>query len=322
MNTEKLRILLITQGVSRLVQPILTSGHQVVGILESMPRDYSPWNRPYSLVRFLKKAYSLTGKRYLLLSDLCVARQIPYYFIWKHNTKEVAAWVEHLRPDLIVIFSMSQLLGMEILRIPRFGAINLHPSFLPAYRGPNPDFWQYYNMELNPGVTVHYVDSGEDTGDIIYQQRLRIPLGMKSPARLDKLIGELGVSLMLRAIDAIARREAPRTPQPSESPTSRASNLKPDEHLELIDWRRWPIERVWHVLRGTELWLNAVRQPTGLMAGQRWSILGYEKVRTPSMMTGRIGQFRKMKCIFARDGVIYIRIQFNIKRTILRIIGK
>lgn len=317
---KKIKILLITQGVSRLVRPLFESGHQVVGILESMPRDYDGSKQKSLFFSCLKKIYTVIKGKYLFLPDICKAKKIPYNFMWNKNTAEIAGWVKGLKPDLIVVFSMSQLLKEDIIKIPRLGVVNLHPSFLPSYRGANPDFWQYFDMEMNPGVTVHYVNSGEDTGDIIYQERVHVPLGTKSPARLDKLIGELGVSLILKAIDAIAQGDAPRTPQPAQSPTPRSRNLRSEEHAQVIDWEHWPIERVWHVLRGTELWLNAITQPTGLLAGQRWSIQDYEKTEGAQGALGEIGEYKNRKCVFARDGVIYISIDFDIKKTVLKVI--
>ncbi|MDP2747780.1 methionyl-tRNA formyltransferase [Pseudomonas sp.] len=313
-----MRILLITQGVSRVVEPLVNSGHDVVGILESMPRGYDGSVKNPKIIFLLKKLYSLVKGQDIFLSDYCKRKKIEYGYIWKGNAKDSSLWIESLRPDLIVVFSMSQLLKEDILNIPRFGVINLHPSYLPSYRGANPDFWQYYDMEMNPGATVHYVDAGEDTGDIIFQDRVHIPLGTKSPIRLDKLIGEIGVSLMLKAVDAIAQGNAPRTPQPMQSPTNRSRNLLLNEHAQIIDWQGWSIERVWHVLRGTESWLNAVPPPEGLFAGQRWSVLGCEKTDTAQGEIGTIGKHKNKKCIFARDGVVYIEINFNIKNFILK----
>lgn len=319
---KRLKILLITQGISRLVRPLFESEHQVIGVLESMSRDFDGSQNKSALVKIFKKIYSAVKRQDVFLPDFCRKRNIPYKFIWKKNSKESADWIESLNPDLIVVFSMSQLLKDEILKIPRLGVINLHPSFLPSYRGANPDFWQYYDMEMNPGATVHYVNAGEDTGDIIYQERVCIPLGTKSPARLDKLIGELGVSLTLKAIDAISQDNVPRIPQPAQSPTARARNLTPEEHTQIIDWEHWPMERIWHVLRGTELWLNAIAQPVGLLTGQRWSIQEYEKTEAQKGMPGKIGKYKKRKCVFTKDGVIYIGIDFDIKKSILNFFQK
>lgn len=294
----------------------------MVGVLESKPREFDNLKKKSVLLDLLKNIYSRVKRKDLSLSDFCKKKNIAYNFICKKNEKEAADWIENLKPDLIVVSSMSQLLKEDILKIPPLGVINLHPSFLPKYRGANPDFWQYYDMEMNPGVTVHYVNVGEDTGDIIFQERVHIPLGTKSPARLDKLIGKLGVSLMLKAIEAIAHGNAPRTPQPVQSPTARSRNLKPEEHTQIIDWQHWPIERVWHVLRGTELWLNAIKQPVGRLAGQRWSIQEYEKTEMLQGIPGEIGRYKKRKCVFTKDGVIYIEINFDIKKFILKFLEK
>ena len=214
---------------------------------------------------------------------------------------------------------MSQLLKECIFGLPKYGTINIHPSYLPEYRGANPDFWQYYNMEMNPGVTVHYVNEGEDTGDIIYQKRVYIPLGTRSPDRLDKLIADAGVPLMLKAIQAIKEGNVPRKSQPLYSPTDRARNLKADEHSTIIDWKKWPIERIWHVLRGTELWLNAVEQPKGICRGQRWVVGEYEK-SVNQYLAGSIVKYNGKTAISVPEGYIFLSISFSLKKSVLNIL--
>ncbi|AAM07923.1 formyltransferase family protein [Methanosarcina acetivorans] len=81
--------------------------------------------------------------------------------------------IRNLEPDLIVVFSMSHLLKENVFNVPSYGTVNIHYSYLPEYGGPNPLFWQYYDYILDPGVTLHYVDKGEDTGNVIYQRRYR-----------------------------------------------------------------------------------------------------------------------------------------------------
>jgi methionyl-tRNA formyltransferase len=186
-------------------------------------------------------------------------------------------WVKKSNPDVIVVYSMSQLLKDNIFTIPKYGAINLHSSYLPEYRGPNPNFWMYYNVDLNPGVTVHYIDAGEDTGDIIYQERYVIPLGIKSSDMLDISINKIGINLLFKSLDGIAAGIAPRIKQPQNSPMPRARNLKYEDHKTIIDWNNWPGERIWHILRGTESWLNALDQPSGMFKGHRWIIGDFVK---------------------------------------------
>jgi methionyl-tRNA formyltransferase len=314
-----MKVLLITQGVSRLVKPILESNFNIVGIVEAMPRNYHENKNHNKLFKIIKYLYHKAKGRPVNLRELSEQGGIPYNYICKGRDADVSRWVRNLKPDLIVIYSMSQLIKKELIDIPKLGVINLHPSYLPEYRGANPDFWQYYNMEMNPGVTVHYVNEGEDTGDIIYQQRVHIPLGTKSPARLDKLISETGVPLMLQAIQAIKDGHALKKPQPLESPNERARNLMASEHSTIIDWHNWPIERVWHVLRGTELWLNAIEQPKGLLQGQRWVIGDY--LKQPNFhKPSSIVMFNGKRAIALPEGYIFLSVNFKFKRAVLNVL--
>ena len=102
--------------------------------------------------------------------------------------------------------------------------------------------------ENEPSITVHYIDEGEDRGDVIFQERVHIPLGTKSPERLDKLIGDVGASLLIKAI-RYTIRQSPSNSAAGRQPNLTARNIQPEEHKEIIDWKNWPIERIWHVAR-------------------------------------------------------------------------
>ena len=110
------------------------------------------------------------------LKSFAKKEKIPYYYMNKGSDKNLENWVKCINPDIIVVYSMSQLLKENIFSIPKYGTINLHAGLLPNYRGPFPYFWMYYNTDKKGGVTVHYIDEGEDTGDIIYQEVYDIPL--------------------------------------------------------------------------------------------------------------------------------------------------
>lgn len=312
-----MRIILITQGVSRIVDPLFDSEHEIVGVLESAPRKYNKKVIFSRINRVFRWFYSKFISSDRSLKFVCKNSSIPYRFMTSSDDEGLVAWLREKNPDLMVVFSMSQLLKKSIFSIPTLGTINLHPSFLPEYRGPNPDFWQYLDMEEYPGATVHYIDDGEDTGDIIFQDRMYIPLGTKSPERLDQLVGKLGVALILEALNAIESGHAPRVKQPLESPTRRARNLQPGEHKTVIDWENWPVERVWHVLRGTELWLNALPQPAGVFRGQRWSIGNYDTCSRDTDIPGKIYRIRGRRYVAASDGRIFLSLDFRIKRMIL-----
>lgn len=306
--------MIIHQAVTRVVYPLLHSRHNVVGIIEC-----GAGKKPRLLQKLARAVYDVVNPRYTTLNKLAQSHRIPYYCMSNGSDDQLADWVKSLAPDVIAIHTMNQLLKPNIFSIPRYGTINLHQSYLPEYRGRNPDFWHYHDMQLHPGVTVHYIDQGEDTGDIIYQARTTIAPGTRSADYLDKLVGEVGVPLLLKALDAIATASAPRHSQPKTSPTVRARKLKPEEHQHIIDWNGWEIERIWHLLRGTEQFFNAIDPPGGwLYKGQRWKIGEFIRCDMSGYRPSAI--YREQGCCFVacRDGKIFLNKCFLLKRFLSR----
>ena len=297
---------MVTQGISRVLEPVHGfCGKKLIGIIESAPRDY---NYDDNILRLG------IGQG---LSRYAQHNGVPYFLLHKANEPKCIAWLKSLSPDLVVIYSMSQLLSEEFLAVPRQGCINLHPSLLPKYRGPNPWLWSYYNQDAVSGVTLHYLDPGEDSGPIIDQRTYDVPLGIKSPVMQDLAIGKLGVEMILEVLKKFKNGSlVVSVPQPVDSPTARARNIKLSEHGKIINWAEWPIERIWHVMRGTELWLNCIDQPSGLIKGLRWSIDGFEKTdlyRTDSKLWGRLSTDKDGKYVICRDGLIRIHADLRIK---------
>lgn len=154
-----LRVLFITMSVNKVFTSIVESHVNVIGVIESKSKN--------------------PARQKTNLKEFCEEHNLPYYFMNKGCNAELENWVKSLEPDLIVVNGMSELLKKNIIDIPKKGCINLHPTLLPKYRGPYPYFWIFYDMDLNQGSTVHYIDEGEDTGDIIYQESCRIPFGVR-----------------------------------------------------------------------------------------------------------------------------------------------
>lgn len=312
------KILIITQGISRIVRPLCNcSICEVVGLIECAPREVEKQDNIF--LKWLKGIHRLVSfKADLTLKAFAANFKIPYYYMTSSSI-ELENWIRELKPDLIVVYSMSQLLRKNIYTIPRLGTINLHPSYLPEYRGPNPVFWIYYDMVREGGVTVHYIDDGEDTGKILMQERYTIPLGIKSSDNFDIAIDRIGIRLLLEVIQNIEQIEP--IEQSMTSSTMRARNLKLNEHRNIIDWNNWPIERVWHVLRGTESWLNALPTPQGIYRGSRWVIGEFEKKQLNGKY--KIGSIYKRKAkrfVVCRDGIIYIECKINLKQLFVSLI--
>ncbi len=101
------------------------------------------------------------------------ALAIPTFEPQTPNQPAFVAAVRALQPDIFVAAGYMGIFREEILAVPRVLAVNFHASLLPAYRGKHPVFWALRNGERWTGLTVHVIDRGVDTGDILYQVRVR-----------------------------------------------------------------------------------------------------------------------------------------------------
>ncbi|WP_440948928.1 methionyl-tRNA formyltransferase [Methanosarcina sp. T3] len=300
--------MVITQGIPQVLQAIIESKHKVVGIV-----DCAPANEPN---KFLKAAGRfLTSIHYSLTSNPVSLKlfsrkmQIPYYYLRKGDSKDLEKWVRRVEPDLIVVFSMSHLLKENIFNIPLYGTVNIHYSYLPEYRGPNPLFWEYYDYRLDLGVTLHYVDKGEDTGDIICQERVFISPGEKLEATGQKL-AYAGIKLLSETMKALENGSVGLKKQPISAPTPRARKIKPEEYNKLIKWEDWGVERVFHFLNGTPKY-----HPTLLKKSSLYRlvfsvrILDYKKCSTSGYKVGNLYKEKSGYFLACRDGIIHVEMK-------------
>lgn len=86
------------------------------------------------------------------------------------NSKSFLEIIKVLECDLLISMSFNQIFKKEIIHLTKYGIINCHAGKLPFYRGRNILNWAIINDETEFGITVHYVDDGIDTGDIIRQK--------------------------------------------------------------------------------------------------------------------------------------------------------
>lgn len=134
------------------------------------------------------------------------------------RTAQAVEQVKQLAPDLIVVVAYGRILPQEILDIPRYGAINLHVSLLPKYRGAAPVQWAVIHGEQETGVTIMQLDAGLDTGDILLVQKVPIPEDMTS-GELFESVSEAGADLLCTAIQRIAEGKVTPVPQQHELAT-------------------------------------------------------------------------------------------------------
>ncbi len=245
----------------------LIEAHEVVGFVEAAPREPIVASSARSVFAPLTRV--LVRRPELRVIARRAGR--PYLALTKENPEALASLLRETGAELVCIASLSHLLPEPVFRLPRHGAINLHPSLLPKYPGPFPVLWQYLAFERTWGVTVHRVDAREDAGAILEQEPFDVDTGTPLAEVLDRAT-TIGARLMRKAVDDLADGTSRSRPQ-AGAPGPRARAVRRDERL--IDWEHWPIDRVWHALRGTQPWLESLQHPR--FETLDWVVLGFAR---------------------------------------------
>ena len=137
---------------------------------------------------------------------------------WVKSAARATDALRTIAPEVAVAACFPWRLPGAALEIPPLGILNVHPSLLPAGRGPEPVFWTLRRGEPVTGATVHRMDAGFDTGPIVAQAEMAIPDGIRAPA-LERDLMARGGSLVVDALPALAAGTLEPWPQPSEGVT-------------------------------------------------------------------------------------------------------
>lgn len=313
-NPACLKVVIITSFLSPIVWPLLESRHTIAGIV-----DCHSGNARSLLYRLLEAGYQWM-KNKPSLESLAGKKGVPYYHADRVSDPLLEQWIRDLSPDIIVVYYVP-ILGNHIFSIAPLGSINLHPSLLPKYRGGHPLFWTAYNRESEGGVTIHFVDTGMDTGNILYQEAFPIQPGMSESAMEELAIGTYGVRLLLHALDSVADGVYPSLPQPEVSPTIKATRVSAERLNKLIDWNHWPIERFWSVLRFAESWQTVTPPPPGWRSRFRWAIGDYIR-ETAHGVPGTVSQDKRGYYLVHPEGKIRLAVRYDLKRYIKLVLSR
>ncbi|MGH7182222.1 MAG: methionyl-tRNA formyltransferase, partial [Nitrospiraceae bacterium] len=148
------------------------------------------------------------------------------------NAPQFIEYVKGLNIDLIVVCVFPQILKAAILHTPRFGVINCHPSLLPRYAGPQPEFWILKNGEPISGVTVHVMTEGIDAGDIVAQQELNVG-ETENIGQLSQRQHYAAATLLTNVVNAITQGAVDLKPQNISERTYFGKKTAADT---MVDW--------------------------------------------------------------------------------------
>ena len=168
------------------------------------------------------------------------------------KSREAYDILSSLEADVFVVIAFGQIIPKALLDVPNMGAINLHASLLPKYRGPAPIQWAIINGEKQTGVTTMHLDEGMDTGDILLSSAVDIGPEDTSASLHDRLAKE-GAQLILETIDRLADGSVSAVPQDDLAATYAPLLSKKAGH---IDWTR-PAAELADFIRGVTPWPSA-----------------------------------------------------------------
>lgn len=247
MTDKKLRVIVLTHGgAEKAVEHLLALDNvEVSGVFieTETERRRSLREKVERAIRYdgyratagkviRKAARKLAGKlapaarkgpvapgRYERLCEIARAEGVPVQFVASYHSPQAAEAMRAAEADLGVVLG-TNILKESVFNIPRLGSINLHQGLAPFYRGGPPVFWELFNGESEVGLTVHFVASKVDTGEIVLQET--VPLAYDYSYGLDfesfiedyrKQLADRSASLVAEAARQIADGTCVTRPQ-------------------------------------------------------------------------------------------------------------
>jgi methionyl-tRNA formyltransferase len=196
---------------------------------------------------------------------LAASRGLPIYQPERIRNRETIERIAAVAPACIVVVAYGQLLPAELLEIPPLGAINVHASLLPKYRGPAPMHWSLIQGEEKTGVTTMLLDDGMDTGDILLQREIAINRAETAGSLYDRLAKE-GAELLVETLQRLGRGTLEPKTQDHSQATYAPLLTREDGR---VDWH----ESAWSIccrIHGMDPWPGAFT----LWQGKRLKLFG------------------------------------------------
>lgn len=187
--------------------------------------------------------------------QLAWQQSIPLWEVTRLADPQTIATLAAYQPDFICVACFSQRIPRAIIDLPRLGCLNVHPSLLPANRGPVPLFWTFREGSEQTGVTIHLMDEGMDSGDILAQHVIPIPTGI-SYAQLESQCALEGGALLAQTVWEFFRGRAIQVAQ-DESKSSYHSFPREEDYDVPVD--EWSAAHVYNFICGVGTWGETVK---------------------------------------------------------------
>ena len=153
------------------------------------------------------------------------------------------------RPDIAIVSCFERILPAQILSLPKYGCFNLHPSLLPAYRGPVPLFWQFRDGTDATGISLHRMTPKIDAGPVVAQASVKLPDGA-SNMLATSLLAQKGAELILRFLEQLENGNVVERIQ-DEREASYMGLPADDDFRVSTDWSA---RRIYNFMNATSHW--------------------------------------------------------------------
>lgn len=192
------------------------------------------------------------------VKEIALEHNIPVFQPAKMRDGMALRQIEELRPDVLAVVAYGRILPDDILAVPKYGAVNVHGSLLPKYRGAAPIQWSVINGDKRTGVSTMFLASEMDAGDVIYTDETDIG-EYETSGELFERLKLMGAKLLVKTLIDIEAGIAPRHAQDHAKAT-----LAPmlDKSLSPIDWNRAP-RAVLKQIYGLQPWPVATMELDG-----------------------------------------------------------
>ena len=154
------------------------------------------------------------------------------------NNGEVLSIIKKMSPDIFIVVAYGLILKQHVLSIPKFGALNIHASLLPKYRGAAPINWAIFNNEKETGLSAMLLDEGMDSGDVLLTEKIFVDLTETAGQLHDRLMALSG-PFILKVLDGLKAGMLTPVPQ-DEHLVSFAPKITKD--TVKIDWSNTALE--------------------------------------------------------------------------------
>jgi methionyl-tRNA formyltransferase len=168
------------------------------------------------------------------------------------SNESFRAQLESLKPQAIVVVAYGRILPRWMLDLPPLGALNVHGSLLPKYRGAAPIQWAIAQGERETGITIIRIDEGLDTGAILLQQKIAIAED-DTAVTLAPRLAEIGARLMVESLQRLEQGSLEAIPQDHSQATLAPLLKKEDGRMDFS----LPARIIYNRLRGFQPWPGA-----------------------------------------------------------------